>query len=901
MMPTLIRIIVQQERQLKQRVVAWTLVLALMTYQAAAVEPAGPTETVQRATLPNGLRVVIVPDRLAPVVTTELNYLTGSNDAPEGFPGTAHALEHMMFRGSDGLDKDQLAELGARLGGSYNADTTETVTQFIYTVPADNLDIALRIEALRMRGLSLNQADWDKERGAIEQEVSADQSNPLYNFATQAQAILFDHTPYEHDALGDRPSFDKTDADLLRRFYEQWYAPNNAILVIAGDVRPAEALAQAQAAFGDIPSRDVPLHQAIEPQPVEPKTLTLETNLAVGLVALAYRMPGLKHADFAAADILSDVLGSERGALYGLVPAGKALMARFDYQAKPDVGFGLAMAAFPAGGDPAPLLSETRRVLADVIRDGVPAELIAAAKRQELAQLAFQGNSISGLARRWSHALAFEATESPEDVARAYDAVSVEEVNRLARRLLDPDHAVTAILTPSTARKHVAGSGFGGVESFDTAPDHPVALPSWAAAALATPHIPDPGDEPDVILLPNGLRLIVQPEHVSHTVSVFGRVRQVPAMQEPPGQEGIASLMHGLFDYGTTFRDRIAFREALDAIAARANAGPSFSLQVLTPAFEDGMRLLAENELHPAFPPDAFTVVRAQAAQSLAGQLRTPDYLVHRALKQAIMPDGDPTLRQPTPELVLALRPEDLRAYYTATFRPDLTTIVVVGDVTAEHARRVVSDAFGGWQASGPAPIIDLPPVGPSKPSRTRVPDTSSLQDRVTLAETLSLSVASPDRYALTLGNVILGSGFTSRLYRDLRIRSGYVYSVGSSLDWSRTRADYSVSFGADTENVEKARQLVLRDLEDMQATPVSDAELTRAKAELLRRSPMQRASVGGIAGQYLQLIDLGLPLDSVQRAAERYLAMTAPEIQQAFAKWIRPDDLAQAVKGPAE
>ncbi len=887
---------------MKQRVVAWALALALMTtYQAAAVEPAAPEDTVLRATLSNGLRIVIVPDRLAPVVATELNYLVGSNDAPDGFPGTAHALEHMMFRGSDGLDKDQLAELGALLGGIYNADTTETVTQYTYTVPADNLDIALRIEALRMRGLSLNQADWDKERGAIEQEVSADQSSPFYNFTSQAQAILFEHTPYEHDALGTRPSFERTDAPLLRQFYEKWYAPNNAILVIAGDVRPAEALAQAKAAFGDIPSRDLPPHAAIEPQPVQPKTLTLETNFSVGLIALAYRMPGLKQSDFAAADVLSDALRSERGALYALVPTGKALMANFDYQAKPDIGFGLAMAGFPAGDDPAPLLAATRGILAEIAQDGIPPDLVADAKRQELAQLAFQGNSIRGLARRWSHALAFEGAGSPDDIAHAYETVSVEDVNRLARQLLDPDHAVTAILTPRAAGKKVAGSGFGGVETFDSPPDHPVAMPTWAAAALATPHVPDPGTPSDVSVLPNGLRLIVQPEHVSHTVSVFGRVRQVPAMQEPPGKEGIASLMRGLFEYGTDSHDRIAFREAVDGIAAELSVGPAFSLRVLTPAFQDGMRLLAENELHPAFPSKAFTVVRAQVARSVAGQLRTPDYLVRRALKQAIVPDGDPTLRQSTPESVMALQPEDVRAYYAATFRPDLTTIVVVGDVTAEQARRVVSDTFGTWQATGATPSIDLPPVAPSKSSYTRVADSDSLQDRVTLAETLTLPVTSPDRYSLMLGNVILGSGFTSRLYQDLRIRTGYVYSVGSDFDWSRSRADYSVSFGADTENVEKARQLILRDLRDMQTSPVSAPELTRAKAEILRSLPMQRASIGAIAGQYLRLTDLGLPLDSAQRAAERYLAMTAPEIQQAFATWIRPEDLAQAVKGPAE
>jgi zinc protease len=856
-------------------------------------------DNVVRATLANGLRVVVVPDRLAPVVTTNLNYLAGSNDAPEGFPGTAHALEHMMFRGSDGLDRDQLAELGALLGGVYNANTSETVTQYTYTVPADDLDVALRIEALRMQGLSLKQADWEQERGAIEQEVAQDLSSPLYNYLSQAQAILFEGTPYQHDALGTRPSFDKTDAALLRQFYATWYAPNNAILVIAGDVEPDKALAEARAAFGEIPSRAIPQHTGFTVQPVEPKTLALETDFPVGLITLAYRMPGLRQQDYAAADILSDVLGSERGALYGLVPAGKALMAQFNYQAKSDVGVGLAFAAFPAGGDPAPLLADLRRIIATSAHDGVPADLVAAAKRQELAQLAFSANSIQGLASSWSRAVAFRGKESPEDLARAYDAVTVEDVNRLARVLLDPDHAVTAILTPRESGRPIAGQGFGGAESFASPPDHPVALPAWASAALASLALPDPGEPPDVSVLPNGLRLIVQPEHVSRTVSVFGRVRHVTEVQEPPGKEGVSQLMDELFDYGTQKRDRLSFREAIDDIAARVNTGDSFSLRVLTPEFEHGMRLLAENELHPAFPDDSFDVVRGQLAANVAGQLRSPDYLFGRAVKRATMPEGDPTLRETTPQTVLALQPTDVKAYYAASIRPDLTTIIVLGDVTPEQARRVVQDTFGDWRADGPTPAIDLPPVGASGPSQARVPDSSTVQDRVYLAETVTLPVLGADRYPLMLGNVILGSGFSSRLYRDLRIRSGYVYSVSSELDWTRTRADYAVSFGADGENVDKARQLILRDIKDMQTTPVSDAELTRAKAELLRWLPMQRSSLQGIAGQYLRLSDLGLPLDTLLTLPQRYRDITADQIQHAFATWIRPADLAEVVKGP--
>lgn len=869
--------------------------LALGFAMPAHAEP----EAVLRATLANGLRVVIVPNRLAPVVTTDLNYLVGSNDAPEGFPGTAHALEHMMFRGSAGLDRDQLAELGALLGGAYNASTTETVTQYTYTVAATDLGLALHSEALRMRGLTLNEADWVQERGAIEQEVSRDLSDPFYNYLSSAQAILFQGTPYEHDALGTRPSFDRTDAALLRQFYDHWYAPNNAILVIAGDVRPAAAMAEVQAAFGDIPRRDIPRHAGFAASPVQPKTLHLPTNFPVGLVTLAYRMPGLKDADFAAADVLGDVLDSKRGALFGLVPAGRALAAQFSYQAKAGVGVGLALAAFPKGGDPAPVLADLRRVIADTVRDGVSPELVEAARRQELAQLAFANDSIAGLARNWSRALAEQGAGSPDDLARAYAAVTVADVDRLARLLLDPDHAVTAILTPESAGQPASGRGFGGGEAFGGAPDHPVMLPEWAASALAGLRLPDPTEPPDVSTLPNGLRLIVQQEHVSPTVSVYGRVRQVTENQQPAGKEGIASIAGQLFAYGTETRDRLAFQRAIDDLAATVNAGAGFSLKVLTPQFEPGMRLLAENELHPAFPDAAFDVVRGQTAKSLAGLLQSPDYLFRRAANRALVPADDPTLRQATPDTVMELQPADLRAYYNSAFRPDLTTIVVVGDVTPAEARRVIEATFGSWQAAGPTPAIDLPPIGPNAASQTHVPDPSSLQDSVLLAQTVTLPVLSPDRQTLMLGNIILGSGFSSRLYKDLRVRTGYVYSVGSSLDWTRTRADYTVSFGADADNVEKARDLVLRNLRDMQANPVSDAELNRAKAQVLRQLPMQRASVSAIAGQYLRLADLGLPLDTPAIAARRYLEITAPQIQQAFAQWLRPDDLAQVVKGP--
>ncbi|NHN83764.1 insulinase family protein [Acetobacter musti] len=854
---------------------------------------------VTRATLPNGLHVVIVQNRLAPVVTTELNYLVGSSNAPDGFPGTAHALEHMMFRGSKDLDKDQLAALAARLGGSYNADTTEDVTQYFYTAPAEDLGLLLHIEALRMNGLTLSAADWDKERGAIEQEVSRDLSSPVYRYISQLRSILYKGTPYEHDALGTRPSFDKTDAALLRSFYEKWYAPNNAILVIVGDVDPQATLDKVKQAFGAIASRTLPDRAPVNPAPPPAQALSFPTDLPIGIATIAYPMPGLTSKEFATADILSDVLGSQRGALFQLVPAGKALFAGFEFSPIKRAGMGIAVAAFPKGGDSAKPLAEMKAILADIRAHGVPAELVEAAKTKEVAQLGFSANSISGLAESWSQALAFQNLSAPDDIAAAYRAVTPDDVNRLAARILDPSRAVTAILTPEESGKPQSDKGFGGAESFASAPDKPVALPDWATSALAKLDLPPPVPTPSVQTLPNGLTLIVHPSDVSHTIQVVGEIRNNPDIQLPKGKEGLAGVTEDLFSYGTTKHDRLAFRKALDDVPAWASAGTGFSLNIPSAKFDQGMSLLAENELHPAFPAQAFQVVKMQAAQGQAGELQSPGYLFGRAIRSAISPKDDPTLRQATPQTIMALSLADVRAYYSAVWRPDMTTIVITGDITPEKARATVEKTFGEWKASGPKPEVDLPARPDSKASRAHVPDKSNVQDTVALAESLTLTAANPERYMLSVGDEILGGGFSSRLYRDLRVKTGYVYSVSSGFSIGRTRGAYSVSYGADPDKVGQAREAALHDIRAMQTSPVTEDELNIAKSGLLRGLPLERASLDSIASGYLRLIRLGLPLNSPDIAAQAFYKATAADVQAAFRKWVRPDDLAEIVKGP--
>ena len=242
--------------------------------------------------------------------------------------------------------------------------------------------------------------------------------------------------------------------------------------------------------------------------------------------------------------------------------------------------------------------------------------------------------------------------------------------------------------------------------------------------------------------------------------------------------------------------------------------------------------------------------------------MRTPSYLARRALRSGLFPKTDPSLREATRETLASLSRGDVRSYYEKVFRPDLTTIVVIGQITPGQARTTIEKYFGGWKAVGPR--------------------------------------FDPDYYPLQVGtNVLAGAFYATRLYRHLREEAGLVYFVGARFNAERTRSVFSVNFACEPENVSKARAMVVRDLEAMRTQLVSPSELRQAKNILLRRIALSESSMDSIAATLSQLSTQGLPLDEPVRAAKRYLEITAPEVRDSFFKWIRPADIVQVTEGP--
>lgn len=876
------------------------LVCTLFGLIIAAYVSLLPAPGVARTTLANGLRVVVIRTGTAPVASVSLTYLAGSRESPPGFPGTAHAVEHMMFRGSPGLTADQINAILGSLGGVSNAYTGPVSTEYVATVPSGDLEILLRLEAVRMRGILADEGQWRLERDAISQEAAMVFSSSGYRVLAPLAARLFAGTPYADDPVGTPASLAGTAPEMLRRFHREWYPPNNALLVITGDVAPSRTLRTVQRIFGDIPPRPLPRRALPVFPPLCAGEAVIRGNLSSGVVLLAGRLPGSGHRDYAAARVLAAALDTPRSRIARLTEEEGLLMATVESRFLPETGALIVMAAVPAGDPLRATAGLLRRVIASCREEGIPADLVEAVKRRALTLAAADGDSIPTLAGAWSRAL-LDGYATPDEEAAAIRKVTAADVTRVARTWLRDDRLL-ALLSP-------AGSGGAAAVTARSVPRRgesllprgfaAVPLPPWAGGVNRLPPLPPERPPAADLRLPNGLRLIVVRSGRSGIVTLSGRVRNNPLVQVPPGQEGIDFLLEEMLARGESCRrDSVQFREALDRLGATAEVGTELHLTVAGGRFEEGVALVAEALIRPSFPARAFATVRNRAAGELAGQRTDPEWVGWLARQRALYPPGDPELRHETSATIRRLTRDKLQAYHAAVVRPDMTTLVITGDLDPAVAMRIVMRQFGGWRAAGPPPVIELPPVPDNRPVAIHLSGSGGDQVTVTLAQTSRLSRRDPDYYPFQLGMRVLAGSSASRLYQHVREQEGLVYDITAEFRAARSRSLFSVEYETDAGHVAAVRRLVEADLADLQTRPVSRAELTLALNCMSRELLLADSGSDEIAAGILQLVNEGLPLDLPARAARQIRQVTPQQVQGAFSRWLRLKGLAEVRSG---
>ncbi|MFQ6018576.1 MAG: M16 family metallopeptidase [Kiloniellaceae bacterium] len=438
-------------------------VRGLVLVALAACVPASAQARVfdpETFTLDNGLQVVVITNRRAPIVTHMVWYKVGAADEAPGESGNAHFLEHLMFKGTETLGPGEFSRIIARNGGQENAFTGYDFTGYYQTVARDRLEIVMKYEADRMANLVLTDEVVLPERDVVlEERRSRIDNDPGAQLHEMIRATLYLNHPYRIPVIGWEHEILELNTETALRFYKRWYAPNNAVLVIAGDVSAAEVRPLAEAHYGKIPARPVPERRRVkEPPQHAPRRITLKSAqvrqpaLSITYLAPSYNTEGSAHAY--ALQVLDEILGGgTTSRLYRALVVDQAVAASassgyradafdwssFDFYASPRPGVELERVE-------AALRAEIARLLEDGVRE---AEL-AAAKRRLEAGAVYARDSLNTAPRIFGRALTSgRSVEDVEDWPARIGAVTVEQVNGAARAVLEDNHSVTGVLLPA--------------------------------------------------------------------------------------------------------------------------------------------------------------------------------------------------------------------------------------------------------------------------------------------------------------------------------------------------------------------------------------------------------------------------------------------------------------------
>ena len=863
---------------------------------------------VEQYTLDNGLEVILVEDHSAPTVAVDIWYNVGGANDPDGRSGFAHLFEHMMFQGSANIEKGELDRLISAAGGIFNAYTDIDVTAYWDAVPSHQLPLALWLEADRLASLAVTQTNLDNQRAVVIEEYQLRVGNSPYGEAIEELFTLpHQYAPYQKRVIGSIEDLNAATVDEIREFHDTYYATNNATLVVAGDIDFELTKELIDQYFAPIPGKDDPpeLPTFELTQQDEAEFITVEDPLAnLPALLIGYETPPRSADDYAAVELLARILGegdSSRLAVL-LLDSGRALAAQtVVFSNRGPSLFGVFL--LPNMGVE---LEEVEQIyydeLTNIAENGVD--------ETELEKVINQIRSerIVGLESAFDLAESVQAANyyfgDPQAVFGEIDRfedVTVDDIQRVVNEYLAQEdrHVITVVPSEATTAEDpepVIG------EAGDDEPDFFYVLEQSAP--------PDPLPVTELTLpnitettLDNGLDVIVveQPSIPIISLDMFFPGGQAA---EPDGLAGISDIAGFLLTRGTDTRSAQDIARTIEQVGGVTGGGAgrdSISVGIFALAEDTDLafELLGDMVLNPIFPQEEIDVQIEASLTNLEFIFSDPGSLANRTFNRLIYA-GHPYGNSVTEDSLNAITRDEVVAFYKAQNSPDRAFLVVAGDITADEAIALAEATFGEWEADDDAQAVEFPSLETPEERVVYLVDRPGSTQAEFILGNPGVYGNDDGRYELQVMNQILGGGFSSRLFQNIREEKGYTYGIGSGFSYPADQGIFLITAAVRNEVADLALQEILNEIERIQSEPVPTDELEDTREGMIGRFALALEGYQDFVDQLASFKLRGIPASDIGIYPERVAAVDQDAVLAAAQATILPENFLIVVVGDA-
>jgi zinc protease len=886
----------------------------------AADAPAPKPIDFAQETLANGLRVIYAPLHNAPVVNVRVHYHVGSRDERPDRQGFAHMFEHMMFRGSEHVGNQEHMRLVNGVGGISNAFTSFDQTVYHQSLPAQHLEMALYLEADRMASFKVKQEIYDTERKVVGEEWRIRQNRPYGTVYEDLLGTAFTKHAYRWTPIGNMQHLAAAGVQDLQDFFNTYYLPNNAVLVVSGDFDLEKTKALVHKYYGWIP-KGPEIKRVSPPEP--PQTQTRNVNVAyrvpLPMVAVAFHTPEYSSDDHYALDLLGSILGAGRSSRLDrlLVNTDKpqAVDASAQNMQLQDSGLFFVSATVMQGKDANAVQKALLDTLAEAVEKGVTAEELEKVKTQARIALIRGRQTAENIGSQFGSESLFAGDAARVNTALVkLEAVTPADIQAVAKKYLTPTQATILRVTPDplgiAARAAATQPAAPVAESIASNPVPPreVKFPAdWPAHPPMNEQVVKAKFAKGTESTIDGVKVIVMPDNRLPLVN-WSLTMRAGSHLDPKGKEGLAEIAADMLRRGAggmTFAQLNQDLESkgmsveVSAAGDYTRLGGSSLSKDLEHAIDIGRKVLLE----PSLPADEFAKLKEQQANSLALKQVSPSSVAEDDLEEAIY--GHSALGvSPTPKSVSSLSMDDVKQW-TATYLHKRDAILLIaGDVTVERGQELATKLIAGWSNAGNKDTVDRSklydfPVIPEKIKIVLVdhPDAKGSVVRMAIR---AYDVHSDEKYAGTIAGQILTSGIDSRLNKYVRAEKGLSYGVHGVFQPSRHGGAFMAGTDGRIDKAAESISAIFEVLEKMRKEDVTSTELKEAKTRTIGLMLMGMQTIQQQANYRIEGILNDYPLDYYDVYPEKMAAVTAEQVRQVMEKYVNTNRFAAVIVAPA-